>query len=107
AKAHVMINPRRPEGAFTRYSFPSKTMEYLASGRPVIMHWLPGMPEEYRPYLVTPETGDAEGLLGAMQHVAALPDAALRRIGNAGREFVLDRKSPKVQVGRMLAGLFS
>lgn len=106
ARAHVMVNPRRPEGAFTRYSFPSKTMEYLASGRPVVMHWLPGIPEEYRPYLITPETGDAAGLAAAMHVVAARPTEELRRIGAAGRDFVLREKNPRVQVGKLLAGLF-
>lgn len=106
ARAHVMVNPRRPEGEFTRYSFPSKTMEYLASGRPVVMHWLPGMPEEYRNYLITPETGDADGLAATLRQVAALPQTELHRIGAAGRDFVLSRKTPRVQVGRLLAGLF-
>ncbi len=107
AKAHVMVNPRRPEGEFTRYSFPSKTMEYLASGRPVLMHWLPGIPEEYRPFLITPDTPDAAGLASAMQKLAELPVEELRSIGAAGREFVLLHKNPKAQVGRILAGLFA
>jgi len=106
AKAHVMVNPRRPEGEFTRYSFPSKTMEYLASGRPVIMHWLPGIPEEYRPHLITPEVGDAQGLTEAMRQVAALPQAELRRMGAAGRDFILTHKTPRMQIGKLLAGLF-
>src|SRR5690606_28854588 len=29
-KATVLVNPRKSEGEFTKYSFPSKTMEYLA-----------------------------------------------------------------------------
>lgn len=106
ARAHVMVNPRRPEGEFTRYSFPSKTMEYLASGRPVVMHWLPGMPEEYRPWLITPATGDAAGLAAAMAEVATRPAEELRQIGAAGRAFVLERKTPRIQVGCLLDGLF-
>ena len=106
ARAHVMVNPRRPEGEFTRYSFPSKTLEYLASARPVIMHWLPGIPEDYRPHLITPETGDAMGLAQAMQRVAALPRDELRRIGEAGRDFVLARKTPRAQIGKLLQALY-
>jgi|GEM_PF-93676 len=106
ARAHVMVNPRRPDGEFTRYSFPSKTMEYLASGRPVIMHWLPGIPEDYRPYLITPDSGDAQGLAAAMRRVAVVPQSELRTLGAAGRDFVLTHKTPRVQVGKLLAGLF-
>lgn len=105
-RGHVMVNPRRPEGEFTRYSFPSKTMEYLASGRPVIMHWLPGIPEDYRPWLITPATADAAGLAAAMAEVAARPATELRRIGAEGRAFTLERKSPQIQVGRLLTRLF-
>lgn len=106
SRAHVMVNPRRPEGEFTRYSFPSKTMEYLASGRPVLMHFLPGIPEEYRQHLITPSTGDMRGLASAMQMVAGMSEGALRQKGAAGRAFVLACKNPKNQIGRMLADLF-
>lgn len=106
ARAHVMVNPRRPEGEFTRYSFPSKTLEYLASARPVIMHWLPGIPEGYRPHLITPDTGDAKGLAQAMRRVAALPQDDLRRIGEAGRDFILMHKTPRAQIGKLLKALY-
>ncbi|MEO5757993.1 MAG: glycosyltransferase [Mesorhizobium sp.] len=54
-QASVLVNPRGPGGEFTKYSFPSKTMEYMASGRTVLMHRLPGIPEEYHQYFVSPE----------------------------------------------------
>ena len=47
----VLINPRLPEGEYTKYSFPSKTMEYLLSGSKVVMHRLPGIPDEYYQYI--------------------------------------------------------
>lgn len=34
--ASLLVNPRTPEGIYTKYSFPSKTMEYLASGTPTL-----------------------------------------------------------------------
>lgn len=50
-EATVLINPRRPDYEFTRYSFPSKTMEYLFSGTPVLMHKLQGIPNEYDEFI--------------------------------------------------------
>ena len=47
----VLINPRHRSEEYTRYSFPSKTMEYLASGTPVVMHHLDSIPSEYDSYL--------------------------------------------------------
>ena len=46
-KSTVLINPRQNIEEFTKYSFPSKTMEYLASGVPVIGYKLDGIPHEY------------------------------------------------------------
>lgn len=50
-KADVLINPRSNNEDFVRYSFPSKNLEYLASGAPVVAHLLEGMPEIYREFM--------------------------------------------------------
>jgi glycosyltransferase involved in cell wall biosynthesis len=49
----VLINPRPDNGEYTKYSFPSKTMEYLLSGSKVLMYRLPGIPEEYYQFVRT------------------------------------------------------
>lgn len=100
--ASVLVNPRRPEGEFTRYSFPSKTMEYLASGKPVIMHALPGIPPEYLEHLIIPRTPDAEGLAEALRKVADTTPSELARSSAEGRAFILTYKSPEAQVARIL-----
>ncbi|KQW79172.1 hypothetical protein ASC89_12795 [Devosia sp. Root413D1] len=91
--ASVLVNPRTPEGEFTKYSFPSKTLEYMASGRPVLMHRLSGIPEEYEPYYFKPESTDVAGLTDAIQALVLLDDAVLRERGAAARDFVLNEKS--------------
>lgn len=101
-RATVLVNPRRPEGVFTRYSFPSKTIEYLAAGRPVIMHALPGVPEDYRPHLVMPDTPDAAGLARAMQRIIDLPEAERIAMGARGCAFVTARKRPEDQCRRIV-----
>lgn len=50
-RCDVLINPRPAEGEFTKYSFPSKTMEYILSGSKVLMHKLDGVGEEYYKYI--------------------------------------------------------
>lgn len=56
----ILVNPRPNEGAYTKFSFPSKTMEYLLSGSKVVMHRLPGIGEEYYRYIrVIPDTQPA------------------------------------------------
>ena len=52
-KASVLVNPRANAGEYTKYSFPSKNIEYLLTGKPVVACVLDGMPECYREFLVT------------------------------------------------------
>lgn len=51
SRAAILVNPRTNDGEYTKYSFPSKTMEYMVSGKPVVMYKLDGIPDEYDPYL--------------------------------------------------------
>lgn len=102
-QATVLVNPRSPEGEFTKYSFPSKTMEYMAAARPVLMYRLPGMPTEYHDYIVSPEDTSVEAFALAIEDMAGWDDKRLSDLGRAGREFVLTRKNPTVQAGKILA----
>lgn len=51
-KYDFLINARTPSDNYVKYSFPSKVTEYMSSGRPLITTFLPGMPDEYRNYLL-------------------------------------------------------
>lgn len=66
-KCDVLVNPRTDEGEYTKYSFPSKTMEYLLSGSKVVMYRLSGIGEEYYRYIRTVEQPGAEALARALQ----------------------------------------
>ncbi len=105
AKATALINPRTAEGVFTRYSFPSKTLEYMRSGKPVLCCKLEGIPDEYDPYLryIAPQT--AEGIRGAVHALLALPDAERTAMGEKARAFVLENKSSRAQAARLLQWL--
>ena len=47
----ILINPRRGDGEYTKYSFPSKTIDYLLTGNSVIAYYLDGMPEIYKSFM--------------------------------------------------------
>lgn len=73
-KADVLINPRPNDEEFTKYSFPSKNLEYLASGSPVAAYLLDGMPKEYEDFIFCIEdSGD---------HVKDIRDSILKVIEN-------------------------
>lgn len=46
-KADVLVNPRLNNEEYTKFSFPSKNLEYLASGNSVVYYMLDGMKDIY------------------------------------------------------------
>ena len=102
AKAALLINPRSPKGVFTRYSFPSKTLEYMRSGKPVVCHRLEGIPEEYDPYLQYIEGEGAGAIVNAVRKVLALTPEERLSLGQRARTFVLDNKTPGNQCRRLM-----
>lgn len=102
-EAAALINPRSPKGVFTRYSFPSKTLEYMRSGKPVLCYRLDGIPREYDDYLCYIASEGAEGIRTAVERTLQRSPEALAELGMAGRRFALEQKNPAVQC-RRLAG---
>lgn len=49
--ADVLVNPRPNNEEYTKYSFPSKNIDYLMTGKPVVAYMLDGMPRKYREFL--------------------------------------------------------
>ena len=60
--ATVLVNPRQNNSDYTRYSFPSKIMDYLSTGKPVVSYYLDGMPEYYSSFLYCPEDNTPDAL---------------------------------------------
>ena len=67
--ADVLVNPRPNNEEYTKYSFPSKNIEYLSSGNPVVAFMLDGMPAQYRDYIHEIPSDDAIGLKNVMESV--------------------------------------
>lgn len=105
AHASLLINPRSPRGVFTRYSFPSKTLEYMRSGKPVACYRLEGIPKEYDPYLRYIEGEGADAIRRAVRAVLALSHQERRSLGERARAFVIAHKTPEVQCRRLVTFL--
>lgn len=102
-QATVLVNPRQNVGAFTKYSFPSKTMEYLASGVPVVAYKLDGIPEEYTPYLTYVKDNSEEALAETLMQVCQLDNQELLLRGCQARDFVLREKNAVMQTKKILS----
>lgn len=101
-KATILVNPRTSEGKYTRYSFPSKTMEYLLAGRSVIINRLPGIPEEYYDYAYTPKNESVEAFADCIMDVLHMNQKAREERADAGRRFIIEKKNSKMQMERVL-----
>ena len=101
-QATLLVNPRPTNEEYVKYSFPSKTMEYMASGTPLLTTVLPGMPKDYHPYVYLLEEETAQGVAEMLRQIFALSDEALFQKGAQAREFILKEKNNIVQAGKIL-----
>lgn len=95
-KASVLVNPRPNQGEYVRFSFPSKTLEYMSSGTPVLMYNLEGMPKEYSKYVYTVETFGGD-LKEALSRVMNISEEELFEKGKIAQDFVFSQKNANIQ----------
>ena len=65
--ADVLVNPRQNDDEYTKYSFPSKNIEYLMTGNAVVAYMLDGIPEIYKTFFYVPESNESESLVKAIK----------------------------------------
>ena len=101
-EASLLINPRPTHELYTKYSFPSKNMEYMASGTPVLTTRLPGMPKEYEEfvYLINDETID--GIGEALVSVLSDSREVLHQKGRGAKAFVMRTKNNMIQAKKII-----
>ena len=104
-RAALLVNPRPSSPEYTKYSFPSKTMEYMASGTPVLTTKLPGIPKEYYPHVYFIEDESAEGVKHALEKTLSISIAERKEKGERAREFVLKEKSNVTQAKKIIGFL--
>jgi glycosyltransferase involved in cell wall biosynthesis len=101
-QATVLISPRTNQYEFVKYSFPSKTMECLASGKPYIAHKLLCDPPEYENYIQYADDESDEALCKKIIEVCELSDQEIRAIGVKAQEFIKRDKNPHVMCNKVI-----
>lgn len=89
-RALLLVNPRNSEDVYTKYSFPSKTIEYLQSGTPVMMEKLEGIPDEYFDYIIEVKNHNWEK---SLRQYLNMPIENINKIGLKGKLFILEHKA--------------
>lgn len=101
-EASLLLNIRNPKDEYTKYSFPSKMIEYILSGTPVFTTKLPGFPADYDEHLYYNEEYTQEGLIRDLKKVLSLPEEELKEKGKRASEFVRNNKNCERQMAMMV-----
>lgn len=101
ATAAGLIMNRNPHERYTRYSFPSKLLEYMVSGIPILTTRLDGIPEEYFEHLNVIDDPSSEGISSALVAFGAMDRQILSKKAACARIWVLENKTSSA-VGRKI-----
>ena len=101
-QATLLVNPRYTHQEFVKYSFPSKTSEYMLSGTPVLTTKLPGIPNEYFQHLYIFDEENIEGSAKKLNEILSIPTQELQEKGVNAQTFVLQHKNNNIQSQRII-----
>ncbi|MEG0408262.1 MAG: glycosyltransferase [Bacilli bacterium] len=104
-KATLLINPRPTNSEFTKYSFPSKIIEYMTSGTPILTTRLPTIPKEYEKYLYFIEDNGKDALKKALTSILKKDKIELYNYGKKARKFILKNKNQDIQSENIIEGM--
>lgn len=97
SEATCLVNPRTSNHKYVKYSFPSKNMECLASGKPYIAHELICNPPEYKDYIQCPQDESDEALAKELIRVCSLSADDRQKIASKAQDFIINEKNPEKQ----------
>ena len=100
-EVELLVNPRNDTQSFTKYSFPSKVIEYMGSSTPMIGYKLSGMPDEYKEYFYCVDNTE-DGLYKTLKKVMELSSAERRKMGYKAQEFIVTKKTAVVQCKKII-----
>lgn len=101
-KADLLINPRPRNIGLAKFSCPSKTFEYMASGTPVVMTALPGLPEEYHEFVYLFEEDTEESFSEKLQEILSFSQSELKEKGRSAAHFLKEHKNSKSQMEKVM-----
>ncbi len=99
--ATLLVNPRFSDGDYTKYSFPSKNIEYMSSGTPVLTTKLKGIPDEYNDYTFILENESSNGIKDKLTEIFSKSSKKLTEFGKNAQKFVLKEKNKVKQASKI------
>ena len=84
----ILVNPRQNNSDYTKYSFPSKIIDYLATGNAVVAYKLDGMPDFYKEFITFIPDNSIEGLKNTLIKVIDMSDAQVELMSHKAKLYL-------------------
>lgn len=100
---NVFVNARPLDGLFVKYSFPSKIIEYMSTGIPVLTTRLPSIPDDYFPHLYFIDSSQVHDIKRSILRTIELSSEELFVKGQGAKEFIFENKSED-KISQLISG---
>ena len=100
-KVDIIVNPRGNDEQFTKFSFPSKNLEALSSGTPLLAYKLDGIPDEYDDYIYYINGNEINNLKEMIKLLCNKPKSELNDFGLKAKKWVQTEKNKYVQTKKI------
>lgn len=100
--ATILVNPRQNNEEFTKYSFPSKNLEYMSSGVPLVAYKLDGIPDEYDDFITYPSDDSSYELAKEIIKICNMSDDERSALGLKAKNFVIQNKNKVNQARKII-----
>ena len=100
-EATLLINLRNVKDEYTKYSFPSKMVEYMLSATPIVTTKLEGIPDEYDSYSYTTREVEPGKIAEYIDSILSKGKEQIRLLGERAKKFIIENKNSAVQTKRI------
>ena len=101
-KASLLVCPRHDDNYTTKYTFPSKLLEYICAGVPVLSNRLKGIPEEYEDYITFSKSEDPQDWADIINTIVLYNNEYYCKKAKVAQKKVLEKKSWKKQSKKII-----
>lgn len=99
--ALALVNMRLPSEESSTYCFPSKLLEYMATGNVTLSFSIAGIPNEYKKYIIEIPGESILDIKTTIEQVLQMTEKERTNFGKDAKKFVLLEKTPQKQAKRI------